>query len=124
MGVAWIWLHALYFCVCNQCSSAEEDAINKPYRPVPSGLVSYKEAVGMLFALIPVCIGVSFPSGGSLASAGVILSSLAYTFLKLDNHWLTKNVMNVAIWYPFYLGALTAFGEYTLLSRPGRIPYS
>jgi 4-hydroxybenzoate polyprenyltransferase len=91
--------------------SVEEDAINKPYRPIPSGLVSYNESIALLFILIPVCVGVSSVFGASIASLGVIAASLSYTFLKLDNHWLTKNAMNVAIWYPFYLGALIIQGK-------------
>lgn len=34
----WLWLIILMFCLQNQCSegSSEEDAINKPWRPIPS----------------------------------------------------------------------------------------
>lgn len=109
-ATAWIWLHALFFCVCNQCSSIEEDRINKPYRPVPSGVITYREALGLLFVLIPICLAASWPFGATLASAGVMVASLAYTFLGLDSHWITKNAMNVAMWYPIYLGALTVSG--------------
>jgi hypothetical protein len=52
----WVYLHALFLCIANQCSNAKEDAINKPFRPLPSGLISHQEAIGLLFALVPICI--------------------------------------------------------------------
>jgi 4-hydroxybenzoate polyprenyltransferase len=114
---AWIYLHGLFLCIANQCSSAEEDVINKPFRPLPSGLISRQEAIGFLLGLIPVCIGASLSLGASGASAALMAASVSYCFLKLDYHWLTKNASNVAIWFPSYLGAWIVLSMYLSLAK-------
>jgi 4-hydroxybenzoate polyprenyltransferase len=49
---AWLWLIILQFCLQNQCSdgSPEEDAINKPWRPIPSNRISLGGAKILLTA--------------------------------------------------------------------------
>lgn len=46
----WLWLIILQFCLQNQSSdgSWEEDAINKPWRPIPSGRVTVEVAAKLL----------------------------------------------------------------------------
>lgn len=48
----WLWLVVLQFCVQNQRSkeSAQEDLVNKPWRPVPSGRITYEQAGKLLAA--------------------------------------------------------------------------
>jgi len=42
--------------VINQACGAEEDKINKPYRPIPSGRVSVEEAYGVAFLLTLIAL--------------------------------------------------------------------
>lgn len=66
---AWLWLIILQFCLQNQCSdgSPEEDAINKPWRPIPSGRITLADAKALLMVtrlaagLISWCLGVIYP---------------------------------------------------------------
>lgn len=46
----WLWLVILQFCVQNQRSpgSVAEDSINKPWRPIPSGRMTSKQADKLL----------------------------------------------------------------------------
>jgi 4-hydroxybenzoate polyprenyltransferase len=46
----WLWLIILQFCLQNQCGtgSPEEDAINKPWRPIPSQRISLENAKKLL----------------------------------------------------------------------------
>jgi 4-hydroxybenzoate polyprenyltransferase len=48
----WLWLIILQFCLQNQCStgSPEEDALNKPWRPIPSQRISLGNAKKLLRA--------------------------------------------------------------------------
>ncbi|UPX14782.1 uncharacterized protein EKO05_0005254 [Ascochyta rabiei] len=48
--VMWLWLVILQFCVQNQRSedSVQEDAINKPWRPIPSGRMTSEQAETLL----------------------------------------------------------------------------
>jgi 4-hydroxybenzoate polyprenyltransferase len=48
----WLWLIIMQFCLQNQCStgSPEEDAVNKPWRPIPSRRISLQNAKTLLRA--------------------------------------------------------------------------
>ncbi|WP_158502194.1 UbiA family prenyltransferase [Vitiosangium sp. GDMCC 1.1324] len=39
-GALYFWLYTYAFCLSNQLVGMEEDRLNKPHRPLPSGLVS------------------------------------------------------------------------------------
>ena len=66
---AWLWLIILQFCLQNQCSkgSAEEDAVNKPWRPIPSYRITLANAKRLLVVTHLVAgmtswfLGVSYP---------------------------------------------------------------
>jgi 4-hydroxybenzoate polyprenyltransferase len=47
---SWLWLMILQFCLQNQrhTASIEEDAINKPWRPIPSGRISQGRTLCLL----------------------------------------------------------------------------
>ncbi|KAJ7780307.1 UbiA prenyltransferase family-domain-containing protein [Mycena maculata] len=90
----WVWLYLLQFCAANQMLSREEDNINKPYRPIPAGLISVRHTKILRWILFPVCLvlswfyGVIYP-GLSLAAAFVV-----YNELGLDSFFYTKNFLN------------------------------
>jgi 4-hydroxybenzoate polyprenyltransferase len=50
----WNWLNVLVFNIANQClpDSVIEDSTNKPWRPIPSGLITPEEARRLLVALV------------------------------------------------------------------------
>lgn len=50
--VVWLWVLVFQFCLQNQCSprSVEEDSLNKPWRPIPSGRISRTEVEYLLAA--------------------------------------------------------------------------
>jgi hypothetical protein len=66
---AWLWLIILQFCLQNQCSagSPEEDAINKPWRPIPSQRITLIDTKNLLRAthlvagLMSWYLGVVYP---------------------------------------------------------------
>lgn len=47
---AWLWVIILQFCLQNQCSqgSWKEDAVNKPWRPIPSNRITLANAKKLL----------------------------------------------------------------------------
>lgn len=61
----WIWLHLVVEDLSNQRKpeSIEEDAINKPWRPLPSGRLSSREAFGLLCASIVLATVTSLLTG-------------------------------------------------------------
>jgi 4-hydroxybenzoate polyprenyltransferase len=44
-GLIYFWLYAFVFCLSNQLVGVNEDRINKPYRPLVTGMVSYRGAL-------------------------------------------------------------------------------
>jgi hypothetical protein len=98
-STAWATLQLLQFCIANQSMSVEEDAQNKPYRPLPAGRITLEDARAMRWAMVPVCLALSAQYG--VADVGMLfaVSTFLYNECHWDNHWAGKNLMN-AIMYP------------------------
>jgi len=97
----WFWLHALQFGLANQSlpHAITEDAINHPYRPIPTGRVSVQTARTLRWAMIPLCFLLSAAYGPRtmLASFLGALYMLAYNEGGGARcHWLVRNVQNAA----------------------------
>lgn len=71
---SWLWLIILQFCLQNQCStgSPEEDAINKPWRPIPSNRITLANAKRLLIAA-------HFVAGAASWQLGVLAPWIAWT---------------------------------------------
>ncbi|KAJ5617017.1 hypothetical protein N7537_002131 [Penicillium hordei] len=82
---------AYVFDIANQITSIEEDAINKPFRPIPAGLLTKEEASRRWFlswslpAIAVLCI-----SGRDAAVYLVIWVALHYAWPRF-NHWVMRN---------------------------------
>src|ERR1700734_2784258 len=57
--IFWVWLHLLQFDVSNQYLDPTEDTLNKPFRPIPSGRVTLRQAQILRWALVPICMALS-----------------------------------------------------------------
>ncbi|KAG1867040.1 UbiA prenyltransferase family [Suillus tomentosus] len=76
----WLWFHVFQFNASNQSYSAHEDILNKPWRPVPSGRISVKDARTLRWALMVFCLGIS-----SLFGSYVVITSVMATVLIIVN---------------------------------------
>lgn len=102
-------LYILTFCIANQIYSIEEDKINKPYRPLPQGLVTVKETqyrmviynIGFLLIAWPLHIL-------WLAIAWQIVTFMLCKW-GFSDHWFTKNPVCITL------------GTITLLAAEWRI---
>lgn len=108
-----MWLHLLQFCVSNQIASLDEDAINKPWRPLPAKRVSLHHYRLLRQALVPLCLFTSFAMRrGMLQSIVLVVATWANNELSLDSHWVMRNIM-VAIGYAaFNTGAVEVAGKF------------
>lgn len=106
-AICYFFCYIYIFCLSNQIVGVEEDRINKPDRPIVTGLFSLhgawiRLAIGMF--IFPVT---AFLIGGSrlicLAIAWQLILVI-YNFGGMHQHWLTKN-----------LGFITA-GTFVLLA--------
>ncbi|KAG2355921.1 hypothetical protein BDR07DRAFT_1340374, partial [Suillus spraguei] len=95
--VCWLWLHLFQFNISYQ-SSADEDIVNSPWRPLPSGRINVEDSHTLRWALLVSCLGFS-----SLLSFSVFLTSgvfivfmILHDNLRLGHRPIFRNVCNVA----------------------------
>lgn len=97
-AVCWVWLHLLQADISNQTRSPDEDAVNKPYRPLPSGRITVKNALRLRWLLVPACWVVSAAYGVQVLRVSVLLAGLILVYNEghAADRWLARNVMNAA----------------------------
>lgn len=116
--IFWIWLHLLQFEAANQLVDPEEDGKNKSWRPIPSGLISVRDAKIFRWLLTPACLWLSASYSTYLFTISVITASMIlwYNELKGHEHWLSKNVMTALGYSLFELGGTLVAGRWTCCS--------
>lgn len=112
-GLCWIWWHILQCNVSNQFKSVEEDQINRPWRPIPSGRVTREEAALLRKVLFVWCIGISACYGWEISLVSLILTVTMYLYdeLGLSRHWLGRTLCNVPGYATFEIGAMKIMGK-------------
>ncbi|KAJ5203203.1 hypothetical protein N7449_005282 [Penicillium cf. viridicatum] len=102
------------FDIINQTMSVDEDRINKPYRPIPAGLLSLKQAKVRLFlsvCLSPLIIGaLAGPWAAFWIICWIAWVTFCYVWPKANN-WFFRN-------------AFSALGHIFLLRLMNEIVYS
>ncbi|KAF9459674.1 UbiA prenyltransferase family [Collybia nuda] len=118
-AVFWTWLHLLQVNVSNQYKSLAEDALNHPWRPIPSGRISQNNATYLRWLLVPLCTFTSIPYGWRVICATFILTTalIVYDEYGLSGHWIGKNVINAIGYASFELGATTIMGDRSQLDE-------
>ena len=106
--VLWVFCNLLVFNVPNQRHPAaiEEDLGNKPWRPIPSGRVTTKQAHFLALVLYPVVFILSFWLGAGSASLAIILGGTYYSDFKgSDSSPLLRNALNAGGYVAYWMGA-------------------
>ncbi|KAG2064925.1 hypothetical protein BDR04DRAFT_1083782 [Suillus decipiens] len=113
----WLWLHLFQFNASNQSYSADEDVLNKPWRPVPSGRISVKDCRALRWGLLLFCLSFS-----SLFSLNIAIASGVYAVLvvmhddfHLSHHPVFKNLCNAGGYMMYELGFLLILSRGSLL---------
>jgi UbiA prenyltransferase family len=109
----WVWLHLLQFDLANQSLSPNEDVVNKPDRPIPSGRLTVEQARTLRWVCLIPCVVYSacFSTAVMQASATISFFSYAYNELGFDCHWFGRYVLNGAGLACFETGATLIAGE-------------
>ncbi|KAG1818178.1 uncharacterized protein BJ212DRAFT_1349327 [Suillus subaureus] len=113
----WLWFHLFQFNVSNHSYSADEDIVNKPWRPLPSGRISVEDSRALRWALLVFCLGLS-----SVFSLNLFITSGAFTVLMIlhnnlrrGHHPIFRNLCNVAAYVTAGVGcSLILSGESSL----------
>lgn len=109
----WTWIHLLHFNVSNQSLSGHGDRQDKPWRPLPAGRISVPQARILRWALMPVCMLLSYyySIGVCMASAVLSLSIFLYDDVLISAHPLGKNFGNLGGYAGFNAGAALILGR-------------
>lgn len=96
------FLFTYVFDIGNTTSSVEEDRINKPHRPIPSGLMTLKQGYSrwILSWLLAHCIAWMF-YGRSPAFLIIFEELWVFTFYVWPTfrHWISKTIMSTTLAY-------------------------
>ncbi|MCJ1263531.1 hypothetical protein MMC22_003401 [Lobaria immixta] len=106
----WLWLNLLLFNIANQRLPASilEDAINKPWRPLPSARLDPNQARLLLLIVVPVV----FLSSIYLGATVQVLLLLALTWMYndlggADDYFIVRNIINALGMACYSSGATT-----------------
>ncbi|KAJ3861740.1 UbiA prenyltransferase family [Lentinula novae-zelandiae] len=107
LAVFWIWMHLLYFTVTNQTfgTSPEEDAVNKPNRPIPAKRISVDSAIILRWVLVPVDLALSLYAGAVPSGMAICVLTSIYCSGGGHSHWLSKNGCCAGFYALFEYGA-------------------
>ncbi|KAF8527487.1 UbiA prenyltransferase family [Hysterangium stoloniferum] len=111
--LCWTWLHCLHCALANQSLDPDEDALNKPDRPIPSGRVTVAQTRVMRWACIIPCLALSAMYSTRVVQASAALAFFLYIYneLKFNAHWLSRNFLNGAGLACFEVGATLIAGR-------------
>ena len=116
LSMLWTWLHLLQFCVSNQSLDPDEDSSNKPWRPIPSGLISVDAARHLRWMLLPLCLSVSVRLEAYWQGISLALAFLAHNEFGLHSHLFMRNICNAWGYASFNAGAFAiASGMFSVL---------
>lgn len=108
-------LYIYTFCISNQLDGIAEDRLNKPYRPLVTGLVSLKAtrirmyAYNALYLLYALFLGIFW------FSLAWIVVSFYLNMWGGSNHWVTKNLVGMT------LGTFILFNvQWSIALTPGQ----
>ncbi|KAG1894188.1 UbiA prenyltransferase family [Suillus fuscotomentosus] len=111
--IIWIWLHLLKHDIYNQMQDPEEDRKNKPYRPLPAGLITAQNAADVRWLLLPVCLIFSAMYGIKALACSAFLEALSIWYNEFggDETGLLKNLLTTIAYATLELGATAVIGS-------------
>lgn len=105
----------------NQTLDLEEDKQNKPYRPIPAGLISLRSAIILRWILPFICFAWSASYSKELLHASIFNCLLVLIYDEMGfagGHWFGKQVLNALGHVRFELGASLLAGHSILTLDP------
>ncbi|KAI0280099.1 UbiA prenyltransferase family [Russula aff. rugulosa BPL654] len=114
----WVWVHQLLCNVSNQARSHDEDKLNHPWRPLPSGRISESEAVALRWAVVAACVTLSSMYNPDLVRTTLGLVAVTFTYDELGGagNVIGKALCTAGGYISFELGATTIIGVLDFIS--------
>ena len=134
-ALLYFFLYQYSFNLSNQIAGVEEDKINKPDRPIPSGLITLQGAKHRWYVVAALYIIAGMAIGNVWSSLLWIIAMSLHNDCGWDKHWFTKNsiimvigvivqawaswsIVYGSLWmsrdYTFFLGAILFYVGTTL----------
>lgn len=112
-GIVWIWINLLFEVIANQrlSESITEDAINKPWRPMPSRRLDSDETRRLLIAVVTCAFLISWLLDVTTPSIGLMALTWLYNDLGgASEHYFLRNLLNAFGLLCFGTGATLILG--------------
>lgn len=118
----WSWSNLFLFNLHNQrhASAIAEDAINKPWRPLPAGRLSSEQATILMYLMYPIILGVAFTVGGLGPCLLEMISCVWYNEWGGASQPFVKNLLNGAGFACFLAGPFEVATGYSIFSGDAR----
>ena len=109
LAFLWVYLNVLIFSIANQRlpPSVLEDKLNKPWRPLPAGLISPSEARYLLLFFIPAVYAICGLFLGATHEF-LLCTGGAWLYNDLggaDEHFVLRNLLNSIAYFVYGSGA-------------------
>lgn len=116
--LVYAFCYCMVFVTSNQVYSEAEDAIEKPFRPIPSGLISMQGAKNRAVIWACLYLALSFMLGVGHWGALWFLVSVHHNLLGGHQHWFTKNCIFISSGVAVIMGSVwqITYGSMTVAS--------
>ncbi|KAK8024207.1 UbiA prenyltransferase family [Apiospora rasikravindrae] len=107
--VFFTWSNLLVFDLANQRlpEAVREDALNKPWRPIPRGLVTSVQARRAMLLCMPLIPGANYLLGVGVETALLFVLTWLYNNLQGgDENWICRNIIIAAAFYLYNSGSV------------------
>ena len=113
----YVWINLLPFAISNQISpdAVKEDKVNKPWRTLPSGRMTSKQAEYLMLVFYLFALGLSSMTGGLKQSVTLVFMGTWYNhFAGADSSCVLRNLINALGYVCFTSGAMEVALGFTL----------
>ncbi|KAK7946713.1 UbiA prenyltransferase [Apiospora aurea] len=103
------WSNLLVFDLANQRlpEAVREDALNKPWRPIPRGLVTSIQAHRAMLLGMPLIAGANYLMGVGVETALLFVLTWLYNDLQGgDENWICRNLIIAAAFFLYNSGSV------------------
>jgi len=105
LGLCYFIFYIYPFDISNQLEAIEEDKINKPFRPLPSGMIDERAAYFRYYLGTAIYLALGAFLGVFYWSILWVTVTYFLNFGGLDKNWITKNFVSMGLGTAAQLGA-------------------
>lgn len=118
----WSWSNLLLFNLHNQrhAHAIAEDALNKPWRPLPAGRLTAQQATRVMYGMYPVIIVAGLTAGGLGPCLLEVIFCLWYNEWGGASHPILKNLLNGLGFACFFAGPVEVATRHSVFSGEGK----